>query len=166
MLIVSRPLVSVHAVPFATIVVPARFSQLYSVFAARLKCCTRRGVTSTKARWLPSVRKLMRFDADRNCYMWDKVENDPVYREIARNTWRAFIGRPPPHRDTPEKAQPIFDKEIARAVVVSPACRRRCWTGSTPMLRGSIAGPGSTMSPCRPIGIPSRCNRSKRVPVI
>ena len=73
----------------------------------------------------PSVRKLMMLDADRNTYMWDKVENDPAYREIARNTWLAFIGRPPPHMDTPQKAQPIIDAQIARAVAAVKTLRER-----------------------------------------
>jgi len=71
------------------------------------------------------VRKLMVLDADRNTHMWDKVANDPAYREIARNTWLAFIGRPPPNMDTPEKTQPIVDAQLARAVAAVNTLRAR-----------------------------------------
>lgn len=76
-------------------------------------------------REFPSVRRLALMDADRNTYMWDKIPNDPEYRAIVRNTWAARLGRPAPDMDTPEKAQVIFDAQIARAVAAVDKLRAR-----------------------------------------
>jgi hypothetical protein len=72
------------------------------------------------------VRKLSISDADRNTMMWDKVENDPAYRDIARRTWaQNFTGPPPPNMDTAEKRTKLFDAQIERAVKAVDVLRAR-----------------------------------------
>ncbi len=73
-----------------------------------------------------SVRKLSLSDADRSTHMWPKVENDPVYRDMARSIWaQNFTGPPPPAMDTPEKAQKVVAKQIERAVTALDKLRAR-----------------------------------------
>jgi hypothetical protein len=60
--------------------------------------------------WRSDVRKLSLHEADRNSYLWGKVENDPQYRELARNIWRQGFdpGRYPP----PQKLKEITKAQI------------------------------------------------------
>src|SRR6185436_15307795 len=44
----------------------------------------------------PRVRKLSVQDIDRNTHLWRKVEADPAYREMARDTWLQVLGMPSP----------------------------------------------------------------------
>jgi hypothetical protein len=49
--------------------------------------------------WLSQARKLSEHEADRNTYLWSKVETDPQYRELARSIWRQRFqaaAAPPP----------------------------------------------------------------------
>ena len=72
------------------------------------------------------VRKLLVQEADRNSQMWDKVENDPAYRALARSIWSEHFARPPPPgMDTPEKAQKTFDAQIAKAAAAIAKLRAR-----------------------------------------
>lgn len=73
------------------------------------------------------VRKLMVSpDPDRNTHMWNKVENDPVYRTMARNIWKQrFAGPPPPVMDTPEKLHKLVNTQIDRAVAATAKLRKR-----------------------------------------
>jgi hypothetical protein len=72
------------------------------------------------------VRKLLVQDADRNSYLWNKLENDAEYRELCRTIWaQRFDGPPPPSMDTPEKLQAIADKQIERAVAAITKLRAR-----------------------------------------
>jgi hypothetical protein len=73
-----------------------------------------------------SVRKLSESDADRETHMWDKVENDPAYRQLARSIWTEHLsGPPPPNMDTPEKLQKTIDAQIDRAITAVAKLRAR-----------------------------------------
>ncbi len=72
------------------------------------------------------VRKLMVADANRNAHMWSKVENDPVYQNMAQRIWaQRFAGPPPPMMDTPEKMQALVSKQIGRAADAIAKLRKR-----------------------------------------
>ncbi|HEY5970534.1 MAG TPA: hypothetical protein VIT22_00945 [Pseudoxanthomonas sp.] len=74
---------------------------------------------------IPDVRKLSTQGPDRNTRMWSKLETDPAYRDLVREGWTARFSRPPPHMDTPAKAQAVFDAQIRRAVVAVRKLRAR-----------------------------------------
>ncbi|MEO6365718.1 MAG: hypothetical protein ABIO38_06705, partial [Luteimonas sp.] len=74
---------------------------------------------------LPEVRKLMMQDRDRNSRMWRKLETDARYRAMARRTWLQRFGRPPPHMDTPAKAQAVVAAQIQRAAIAVHSLRAR-----------------------------------------
>lgn len=72
------------------------------------------------------VRKLMQQEADRNTYMWRKVEDDPRYRALARSIWAEnFTGPPPPGMETPAKAAKVAGEQIERAARAVAALRAR-----------------------------------------
>ncbi len=69
------------------------------------------------------VRKLMVTGPDRATHMWDKVENDPEYRTLAREIWRGLLfGRPPP---PPEVALKLREKTLERATTAVAKLRAR-----------------------------------------
>jgi hypothetical protein len=62
-------------------------------------------------------RKLGFHEADRNSYVWDKVADDPEYRELWHRIWRdGFL--PSPDDPTPAEALKIEGEQIARAALV------------------------------------------------
>jgi len=61
------------------------------------------------------VRKLSNADADRNTRMWDKLVEDPAYRELAQLIWAQDFGGPLPGMDTPEGKRKAIDTQIAKA---------------------------------------------------
>jgi hypothetical protein len=61
------------------------------------------------------VRKLAVTEADRNTYMWDKVENDPDYRALMREIWLRDLA-PGDDDPPPAKEQENAMKQIERAV--------------------------------------------------
>jgi hypothetical protein len=71
------------------------------------------------------VRKLFVTDADRNTTLWDKVANDPSYRDLARRIWAQDFGVPLPGMDTREKAAKLIDKQIAKAAAAVEKLRTR-----------------------------------------
>jgi len=73
----------------------------------------------------PAVRKLSVQGAQRNTRMWSKLETDAGYRALVRGGWMARLGKPPPHMDTPVKAQAVIGAQIGRAVVAVSALRSR-----------------------------------------
>ena len=75
-------------------------------------------------RWRTDVRKLMVTQADRNTHIWDKVENDPDYREVARNIWRENFQ---PDVDAPPLAvqQKKWQEQIDRATRAAATLRAR-----------------------------------------
>jgi hypothetical protein len=60
--------------------------------------------------WRAGVRKLSLHETDRNTYMWDKVANDPQYREVARNIWRQ--GFDPHLYPPPDKLKGLIHEQI------------------------------------------------------
>ena len=74
----------------------------------------------------PRVRKLSVAQADRDTHMWDKVENDPTYRQMVRDTWLKSLALPsPPKVNTPEKALDVRNKQIDRIVAAVKQLRAR-----------------------------------------
>jgi hypothetical protein len=72
-----------------------------------------------------SVRKLSVTEADRNNYMWSKLETDRDYRELARHIWAERFHKPPP---TPKEAaddQRTLDEQITRTVAALKLLRAR-----------------------------------------
>jgi hypothetical protein len=72
-----------------------------------------------------NVRKLKIQDADRNSYMWSKVELDPDYRALCRAVWAANFNKPPPGMETAAAKQKLIDDQIARAVAAVTKLRAR-----------------------------------------
>ena len=59
------------------------------------------------------VRRLSVQDKDRNTRMWDKLEKDPEYQELAKSIWRQIFAPPPGM--TPEKGRQIAEEQVNRA---------------------------------------------------
>lgn len=76
-------------------------------------------------RMYSDVRKLLVQDADRNSYLWSKVETDAEYREIARTIWRQGFHGPLPGMGTPDAANTKIDQQIARTVQALATLRAR-----------------------------------------
>lgn len=89
---------------------------LFTVLARQTWPSTR----GVKAR--PEVRKLSVMQPDRATRMWHKVERDPAYAEMARQTWAALLSRPPP---PPEVGLALRERQIERAVAATQALRAR-----------------------------------------
>jgi len=70
------------------------------------------------------VRKLRVSEADRNTHVWDKLENDPAYREIARSVWmQEFV--PSEDDPPPEKLAQMAKEQIERMVKVVATLKAR-----------------------------------------
>lgn len=65
--------------------------------------------------WSMSVRRLSVTEADRNTYMWEKVETDPDYRALMREIWLHDLA-PSDDDPPPAKQQEDAVKQIERAV--------------------------------------------------
>jgi len=73
-----------------------------------------------------AVRKLMRQAPDRNTYMWEKVEQDAAYRDLARSIWSEHFHRPlPPYMDTPQKRAKVGAAQVERAAAAVAMLRAR-----------------------------------------
>ena len=76
---------------------------------------------------LPSfsaVRKLSMTAADRNTHLWDKVENDPEYRALARRIWaEEFV--PSASDPTPAEVLKTENEQIARMAKAVARLRAR-----------------------------------------
>jgi hypothetical protein len=65
--------------------------------------------------WFTEVRKLSMHEADRDAYLWDKVDSDPQYRALARSIWlEEFVSYP--GDPTPEEMLKTEKEQIERAV--------------------------------------------------
>ncbi len=69
------------------------------------------------------VRRLSVQGPDRNTQLWDKLEKDPEYRELAKTIWRQIFGPPPGM--TPEKGRQIAEEQINRAAAAIAKLRAR-----------------------------------------
>jgi hypothetical protein len=87
---------------------------------------------------LPAVRKLSNMARTRQNLMWDRVERDPAFQKIARDTWLAFLNAPPPPV-TPEQMATHVDRVMAQARADVAAIRAR--GGDVVFLRSPSAGP-------------------------
>jgi hypothetical protein len=65
--------------------------------------------------WFRDVRRLSVIDRRRNAYLWDKVSNDPQYRELARSIWREGFAT---YEDDPSPAEMMktAQEQIGRMV--------------------------------------------------
>ena len=72
----------------------------------------------------PEVRKLSNVWRDRETDMWDRVEDDPIYNEIATSTWQAILENlpPPPPEDV---AKAAFEQLLADVSEQVAAIRAR-----------------------------------------
>jgi hypothetical protein len=72
---------------------------------------------------LPAVRKLNVLEADRNSYLWSKVETDPEYRALTREIWlqRLASADDPPSENTQRRS----DQQIDRAAKAVATLRGR-----------------------------------------
>ncbi|MFC4761799.1 hypothetical protein [Dyella koreensis] len=75
--------------------------------------------------FLADVRKLSVIDADRNCHLWSKVENDPDYREQARQIWTQRFAPPPHGAPSRDRTQAIAQEQIERAAAAVIKLRAR-----------------------------------------
>ena len=73
--------------------------------------------------WFTEVRKLANSEADRNSHLWNKVANDPEYRELARSIWRE--GFAPSEDPPPDELKKTIGEQIARAARVVAKLRAR-----------------------------------------
>jgi hypothetical protein len=69
-------------------------------------------------------RKLGYHEADRNSYVWDKVSDDPEYRDLWRRIWRDSF-EPGPDDPTPAQALQTEKEQIERAARVVTKLRAR-----------------------------------------
>ena len=69
-------------------------------------------------------RKLGYHEADRNSYVWDKVSDDPEYRDLWRRIWRESF-EPGPDDPTPAQALQTEKEQIERAARVVTKLRAR-----------------------------------------
>lgn len=72
-----------------------------------------------------AVRKLSNTEADRNNRMWNKVENDPEYRAVARRIWAEDFYNPPPTPAEAAEHERTLETQIARAAAVVAKLRAR-----------------------------------------
>ncbi len=70
------------------------------------------------------VRKLAETEADRNTHLWDKVDTDPQYRDLARRIWlQEFV--PSENDPTPEEARKTAQEQIGRMAKAVAALKAR-----------------------------------------
>lgn len=87
----------------------------------------------------PEVRKLSNLRITRQADMWDRVELDPDFRQIARDTWIAMIEAPRPPPPPPEEAKKALDAVLDEVVDDVRAIRRR--GGDVVFVRPPSTGP-------------------------
>jgi hypothetical protein len=74
--------------------------------------------------WFMSVRKLSETEADRNTYLWSKVDTDPQYRALARSIWRQVF-QPSDQDPSPEEARKTEKGQIDRMAKAVAKLRAR-----------------------------------------
>lgn len=71
------------------------------------------------------VRKLSVTEADRNNYMWSKLETDREYRELARKVWAQDFHLPPPTPKERAESLRVLNEQISRAATAITRLRTR-----------------------------------------
>jgi hypothetical protein len=69
------------------------------------------------------VRRLKNTEADRNAFMWDRLETDTAYRELARRTWAEDLE--PPTADELARNRKAADEAVTRAAAAVATLRAR-----------------------------------------
>jgi hypothetical protein len=87
----------------------------------------------------PEVRKLSDLRITRQADMWDRVERDPEFRQIARDTWIAMIEAPRPPPPPPEEAKKALDAVLDTVAAQVRAIRER--GGDVVFVRAPSSGP-------------------------
>ncbi len=87
---------------------------------------------------MPRVRKLSTTRITRQNDMWDRVERDPAYQKIARDTWLAFLNAPRPNVP-PEVLKKGFEQLLAE--VGEDVRRIRARGGEVVFVRPPSSGP-------------------------
>jgi hypothetical protein len=72
-----------------------------------------------------AVRKLSITEADRNNYMWSKLETDSSYQALARSIWAENFNHPPPTAQEAAENQRTLDEQIARTAAAVARLRAR-----------------------------------------
>ena len=71
------------------------------------------------------VRKLTMQSADRNTWLWSKVENDAAYRDLCRAVWAQSFDVPLPGMETPADLERVGNEQIERAVAAVAKLKAR-----------------------------------------
>jgi hypothetical protein len=71
------------------------------------------------------VRKIQITEADRNTYLWSKVEKNPAYRMIVRATWAEDFNHPAPTEQEAAENQRTLDEQVSRAAAAVARLRAR-----------------------------------------
>ncbi|MGP8032787.1 MAG: hypothetical protein ACLPQ6_01485 [Steroidobacteraceae bacterium] len=74
--------------------------------------------------WFMNVRKLSETEADRNTYLWSKLETDAQYRAMARSIWAQDF-TPSADDPTPEQARKTENEQIERMAKAVATLRAR-----------------------------------------
>ncbi len=74
--------------------------------------------------WFMNVRKLSETEADRNTYLWSKLETDTQYRAMARSIWAQDF-TPSAGDPTPEQARKTENEQIERMAKAVATLRAR-----------------------------------------
>jgi hypothetical protein len=74
--------------------------------------------------WFTSVRKLSETEADRNTYLWSKLETDAQYRQMARDIWREDF-QPSDEDPSPQEVRKAQQEQIDRMAKAVSKLRAR-----------------------------------------
>jgi len=88
---------------------------------------------------LPVVRKLANSRVTRQTDMWNKVSDNPDYREVTRGIWLAFLNAPRPAPPPPEVQERHISSLLAEVTADVQAIRAR--GGDVVFVRAPSSGP-------------------------
>lgn len=88
---------------------------------------------------LPEVRKLSNTRITRQTDMWNKVSDNPEYREVTRGIWLAFLSAPRPAPPPPDVAEQYMSSLMAAVAADVQAIRAR--GGEVVFVRAPSEGP-------------------------
>lgn len=87
----------------------------------------------------PEVRKLANLRVTRQADMWNKVSDNPAYRDVARGIWISFLNAPRPAPPPPDVAQRHMSTLLAEVAADVQAIRAR--GGEVVFVRAPSSGP-------------------------